>query len=218
MDSSVKTSRFSTLFAMISFLSYSFRTVTRRVLGLILVLSDFPIRFIEVISVLTLKDCRIFLTFSVVGTRFLSTVFSGSSAIPCILKLAEMSDFTFVLEFEEVTTEAAFSSVLAVPLALFCSILSHDFEIRFASFESTSSDNLFSRLESFSSIFKSEIMDSTFVCALHLMNTSRSPLSRQVLHMSKQLLPSSLIPLMATFERAVHSVVRCLCWLHSTQQ
>ena len=117
MDSSVKTSRFSTLFAMISFLLYSFRTVTRRVLGLFLVLSNFPSRFIEVILVLTLEDCRIFLTFSVVGTRFSSTVFSGGSAIPCILKLAEMlrsSDFTFVLEFEEVTTEAAFSSVLAV--------------------------------------------------------------------------------------------------------
>ena len=102
MDSSVKTSRFSTLFAMISFLPYSFRTVTRRLLGLILVLSIFPSRFIEVISVLTLKDCRIFLTFSVVRTRFSPTVFSGSSAIPCILKLAEMlksSDFTFVLEF-----------------------------------------------------------------------------------------------------------------------
>ena len=87
-------------FCLITFLSYSLRTVTGRVIGLTLVLPNFPSHFKKMTFVLKLKDCRMFLTFSVNGTRSSSIVFWESSAIPCVLKLDGMlrsSDFTFGL-------------------------------------------------------------------------------------------------------------------------
>ena len=77
MISFVTFTQFSRFFGIVSFLSYSFRTVTRRVFALTLVFSNFPCRFMKMTSVSTLKDCRMFFTFWVVGTKILVNSFLG---------------------------------------------------------------------------------------------------------------------------------------------
>ena len=59
-------SRFSRHIAHIKFFSYSFLTVTKRVLGLVPSFVNFPRRLIEVISVSTLKDLSVILKASLV--------------------------------------------------------------------------------------------------------------------------------------------------------